>query len=371
MNEKKEYDFLVIGAGLFGAVFAYEMKKISKKCLVIDKRPHIGGNIFCENIDGINVHKYGPHIFHTNDEVIWNYVNQFAKFNRYTNSPIAIYKGKIYNLPFNMNTFYQLWGIKTPEEAEKKLKEQTGMIRIKTPKNLEEQALKLVGYDIYEKLIKGYTEKQWGRKATDLPPFIIKRLPVRFTYDNNYFNDRYQGIPIDGYTPLIESLLKGIEIILNTDYYESRDIWDRKADRIVYTGKIDQYFNYCHGNLEYRSLRFEHQRLNIQNYQGNAVANYTERSIPFTRIIEHKHFEFGNQPHTIITREYPQEWTFESEPYYPINDEKNTQIFKAYKDLAKEQKHVFFGGRLARYQYYDMHQVIASALKKIKTIGDI
>ena len=368
-----KYDYLIVGAGLFGSVFAYEATKRGKKCLVVEKRNHIGGNIFTENIEGINVHKYGAHIFHTNDKTIWDYVNQFAEFNRFTNSPIANYKGEIYNLPFNMNTFYQLWGVRTPEEAKKIIEKQRKESGIENPKNLEEQAISLVGKDIYEKLIKGYTEKQWGRPATSLPAFIIKRLPVRFIYDNNYFNDKYQGIPIGGYTKIIEKMLENVEVHLNTDFFKHRRELEALANKIVYTGMIDQFYDYKFGVLEYRSLRFETEVLKgVENYQGNAVVNYTDRETPYTRIIEHKHFEFGTQKDTIITREYPKdtiitreypkEWKPGDEPYYPINDDKNNEIYKKYKELASQEKNVIFGGRLATYKYYDMHQVIASAL---------
>lgn len=365
---KKKYDYLLVGAGLFGAVFAHEMTKKGKKCLVIDKRNHLGGNVYCENVEGINVHKYGAHIFHTNDKKIWNYVNSFVEFNRYTNSPLANYKGELYNLPFNMNTFYQLWKVKTPEEAKAKIKEQVNKLGIQNPKNLEEQALSLVGTDMYEKLIKGYTEKQWGRKATDLPAFIIKRLPVRFTFDNNYFNDTYQGIPIGGYNKLIEGLLKGIETKTNIDYFQEKESLDNLADTIVFTGKIDEYFNYKFGKLEYRSLEFEHEILETENYQGNAVVNYTEATIPYTRIIEHKHFEFGKQKNTVVTKEYPKEWKQGDEPYYPVNDDRNSKLYQQYKKLAAKTPNVIFGGRLAEYKYYDMHQVIASALTRVKKI---
>jgi UDP-galactopyranose mutase len=359
------YDYLIVGSGLFGCVFAYEATKRGKKCLVIDKREHAGGNIYCENIEGINVHKYGAHIFHTNDKAIWDYVNSFVEFNRYTNSPVAMYKGALYNLPFNMNTFYQLWKVTTPEDAKQKIQSQIDQLNIDAPQNLEEQALSLIGTDIYEKLIKGYTEKQWGRPANELPAFIIKRLPVRFTYDNNYFNDKYQGIPIGGYNKLTEGLLKGIEIKLGTDYFEDREQWDAMAKNIVFTGKIDQYYNYQFGQLEYRSLKFEHHTYDKENHQGNAVINYTEREIPYTRTIEHKHFEFGTQPKTVVTKEYPEEWTLEKEPYYPINDAKNTATFKRYQELSNRETKVVFGGRLAEYKYYDMHQIVASALKKV------
>lgn len=366
MEEIKQYDYLVVGSGLFGSVFAHEAKKRGKTCLIIDKRSHAGGNVYCENIEGINVHKYGAHIFHTNDKSIWDYVNSFVEFNRYTNSPVAIYKGDLYNLPFNMNTFYQLWKVKTPAEAKAKIDSQIDQLKIGEPANLEEQALSLIGSDIYEKLIKGYTEKQWGRPATELPAFIIKRLPVRFTYDNNYFNDKYQGIPIGGYNKLMEGLLADIEVKLNVDYFEDKAEWDAMASNVVFTGKIDQYYNYQFGQLEYRSLRFDHEVLDQENYQGNAVVNYTEREVPYTRIIEHKHFEFGTQPKTIITKEYPEEWTAEKESYYPINDARNTEMFKKYRELADQETNVIFGGRLAEYKYYDMHQIIGSALKKVE-----
>ena len=368
MENKKKYDFLIVGSGLFGAVFAHEAKKKGKNCLIIDKRNHAGGNVFCAEVEGINVHQYGAHIFHTNDKFIWDYVNSFVEFNRYTNSPVAVYKDELYNLPFNMNTFYQLWKVRTPDEAKLKIKEQVDILNIKNPANLEEQALSLVGRDIYEKLIKGYTEKQWGRPATELPAFIIKRLPVRFTYDNNYFNDKYQGIPIGGYNKLVQGLLEGIEVRLSVDYFESREEWGSLADSIVFTGKIDQYYDFKFGKLEYRSLKFEHQTLDTDNYQGNAVVNYNEGAIPYTRIIEHKHFEFGTQPKTVITHEYPQEWTDEKEPYYPINDDKNSKVFNQYQQLADKEEKVIFGGRLAEYRYYDMHQIIASALKKASTL---
>jgi UDP-galactopyranose mutase len=363
-----KYDFLIVGSGLFGSVFAHEANKKQKKCLVIDKRIHAGGNIYCENIEGINVHKYGPHIFHTNDKGIWEYVNQFAEFNRFTYSPIAFFKNEVFNLPFNMNTFYQLWGTRTPMEAKKKIEEQVILSGIKTPNNLEEQAISLVGYDIYEKLIKGYTEKQWGRKAIDLPSFIIKRLPVRFTYDNNYFNDKYQGIPIGGYNKITESLLNGIEVKLDTNYFDNREYWNSIAKKIIYTGSIDEFYDYKYGHLEYRSLKFENEILPIENYQGNAGVNYTDKDIPYTRIVEHKHFEFGNQKNTVITKEYSVNWTPGLEPYYPVNDDKNNLIYKKYKEISDKDNNVIFGGRLAEYKYYDMHQIIASALIKVKQI---
>ena len=319
----KKYDYLIVGAGLFGAIFAYEANKRGKKCLVIDKRPHIAGNIYTEEIDGINVHKYGAHIFHTNSKEVWEYINKFAEFNRYTNSPVARYKDELYNMPFNMNTFNKLWGVITPKEAAEKIEEEKKEAGITTPKNLEEQAISLVGKTIYEKLVKGYTEKQWGKKATELPSFIIKRLPVRFIYDNNYFNDKYQGIPIGGYTQIVEKMLSGIDVKLNTDFFDNKEEYKNIAEKIVFTGMIDKYYNYKYGELEYRSLRFETEKLQEENYQGNAVVNYTEYDVPYTRVIEHKHFEFGKQPTTVITREYPQNWTRDKEPYYPVNNDKN------------------------------------------------
>ncbi len=360
------YDYLIVGSGLFGAVFAHEATKAGKKCLVIDKRDHAGGNIYCKEMEGINVHWYGAHIFHTNDKEIWDYVNQFTEFNRYTNSPVANYKGELYNLPFNMNTFYRLWGTKTPAEAKQKIADQIENMGITEPKNMEEQAMKLVGPDIYEKLIKHYTEKQWGRKATELPAFIIKRLPVRFTYDNNYFNDKYQGIPVGGYNKIIDGLLEGIEVRLNTDFFANREEFSSLADKIVFTGKIDEYFGYQFGELEYRSLKFEVETLDQENYQGNAVFNYTDENTPYNRVYEHKHFEFGTQPKTVITKEYPLKGSKGLEPYYPVNDENNSEIVKKYQDLAKSETNVIFGGRLAEYRYYDMHQVIGSALVKAK-----
>ena len=353
-----KYDYLVVGAGLYGAVFAYEAKKKGKTCLVIDKRDHIAGNIYCENVSGINVHKYGAHIFHTSDKKIWEYVNQFAEFNNYINSPVARYKNELYNLPFNMNTFSKMWNIATPQEAKDIIASQ-----IAEPKNLEEQALSLVGKDVYEKLIKGYTEKQWGRDCKDLPSFIIKRLPLRFIYDNNYFNDRYQGIPIGGYTKIVEKMLDGIEVRLNTNYLDNREEFDAMADKIVYTGMIDQFYDYKLGVLEYRSVRFETEELPMENYQGNAVVNYTEREVPYTRIIEHKHFEFGKQPTTIISREYSSEWKKGDEPYYPVNNDKNNALYQQYKELADKEHKVIFGGRLGGYKYYDMDKVIAAALE--------
>jgi UDP-galactopyranose mutase len=364
-----KYDYLIVGSGLFGAVCAHELEKKGKKVLVIDKREHIGGNIYTENNNGIHVHKYGAHIFHTNDKKIWDYVNSFVEFNRFTNSPLADYEGQLYNLPFNMNTFYQLWGTKSPEEAKAKIDEQRQELNGKEPSNLEEQAISLVGRDIYEKLIKGYTEKQWGRDCKDLPAFIIRRLPVRFTYDNNYFSDRYQGVPIGGYTKLIENMLDGIEVRLNTDFLEGRAEYENMAHKIIYTGPIDEYFDNKLGKLEYRSLEFKSKVLQQENYQGNAVVNYTEKNIPYTRIIEHKHFDPVNTAHTVITEEYPSEWKEGNEPYYPINDDKNMSLFKKYRELSKEEINVIFGGRLSEYKYYDMHQVIRSALNTIKDIG--
>lgn len=361
----KEYDYLIVGAGLFGATFAYEAKKRGKKCLVIDKRDHIGGNIYCENVEGINVHKYGAHIFHTSNKEIWEYVNRFAEFNNYINSPVAVYKDELYNLPFNMNTFSKMWGIKTPNEAKAIIKEQIKALNITEPQNLEEQALSLVGTDVYEKLIKGYTEKQWQRDCRDLPAFIIKRLPLRFTYDNNYFNDRYQGIPIGGYNQIVEKMLEGIDVQLNTDYFELENR-DEIAEKTVFTGQIDKYFDYKLGILEYRSVRFETELLDTDNYQGNAVVNYTEREVPYTRIIEHKHFEFGTQPKTVISREYSSEWTMGDEPYYPINNDKNNALYEEYRALAEKTPNVIFGGRLGQYKYYDMDKVIISALDAVK-----
>ena len=358
-----KYDYLVVGAGLYGAVFAYEAKKKGKTCLVIDKRDHIAGNIYCENVSGINVHKYGAHIFHTSDKKIWEYVNQFAEFNNYINSPVARYKNELYNLPFNMNTFSKMWNIVTPQEAKDIIASQIADLNITEPKNLEEQALSLVGKDVYEKLIKGYTEKQWGRDCKDLPSFIIRRLPLRFIYDNNYFNDRYQGIPIGGYTKIVEKMLDGIEVRLNTNYLDNREEFDAMADKIVYTGMIDQFYDYKLGVLEYRSVRFETEELPMENYQGNAVVNYTEREVPYTRIIEHKHFEFGKQPTTIISREYSSEWKKGDEPYYPVNNDKNNALYQQYKELADKEHKVIFGGRLGGYKYYDMDKVIAAALE--------
>ena len=357
-----KYNYLIVGAGLFGSVFAYEAKKKGKTCLVIDKRSHIAGNIYCEEIEGINVHKYGAHIFHTSNKAVWDYINQFAEFNNYINSPIAIYKDELYNLPFNMNTFSKMWGIRTPQEAKEKIAEQVAETGITEPKNLEEQGLSLVGRDVFEKLVKGYTEKQWGRDCKDLPAFVIKRLPVRFTYNNNYFNDRYQGIPIGGYTKIVEKMLDGIEVKTDTDYFtfikENLDI----AKKTVFTGMIDEYFGYRLGALEYRSVRFETEVLDTDNYQGNAVVNYTEREVPYTRIIEHKHFEFGTQEKTVISREYSSEWKKGMEPYYPVNNEQNNELFAQYRKLADQEENVIFGGRLGNYKYYDMDKVIEAAL---------
>ena len=357
------FDYLIVGAGLFGAVFAYEANKKGKTCLVTDKRPHIAGNIYTEQIEGINVHKYGAHIFHTSDKKVWDYVNRFAEFNNYINSPVALYKDELYNLPFNMNTFSKMWNIKTPAEAKAKIAEQITELNIGEPQNLEEQALKLVGTDVYEKLVKGYTEKQWGRPCNELPAFIIKRLPMRFRYDNNYFSDRYQGIPMGGYTQIVEKLLENAEVRLNTDYSDFIKDNPNIAAKTVYTGAIDEFFEYKLGALEYRSVRFENEILDTDNYQGNAVVNYTAADVPFTRIIEHKHFEFGEQPKTVISREYSAEWKPGAEPYYPVNNEKNNALYEQYKQLAEERKDVIFGGRLGLYRYLDMDKVIALALE--------
>ena len=358
-----KYNYLIVGAGLFGSVFAHEAKKKGKTCLVIDKRDHIAGNIYCEEIEGINVHKYGAHIFHTSNKKVWEYINQFAEFNNYINSPIAVYKYELYNLPFNMNTFSKMWNIRTPQEAKEKIARQVAETGITEPKNLEEQGLSLVGKDVFEKLVKGYTEKQWGRDCKDLPAFIIKRLPVRFTYDNNYFNDRFQGIPMGGYTKIVEKMLDGVDVKTSTDYFtfikENPDI----AEKTVFTGMIDEYFGYKLGVLEYRSVRFETEVLDTDNYQGNAVVNYTEREVPYTRIIEHKHFEFGKQEKTVISREYSSEWHVGMEPYYPVNNETNNALFEKYKELAAKEENVIFGGRLGNYKYYDMDKVIEAALE--------
>ena len=370
----KEYDYLIVGSGLFGATFAYRARKQGKKCLVIDKRPHLGGNIYCEDIEGIHVHKYGAHIFHTNQKEVWNFVNSFVEFNRYTNSPVANYRGKLYNLPFNMNTFYQMWGVTTPEAARAKIEEQKAEALQKMrhdgvtePRNLEEQALLLIGKDIYEKLIKGYTEKQWGRQCTELPAFIIRRLPVRFVFDNNYFNDKYQGIPVGGYNRLIQGLLEGVEVRTGVDFFADRAHWEGIAEKIVFTGKIDEFYHYRFGKLEYRTVRFEEEIHDCPNLQGNAVVNYTEKEVPYTRIIEHKHFElFGDEllkcPRTVISKEYSTEWKDGMEPYYPVNDEKNNALSLRYKELADQESRVLFGGRLAEYKYYDMAPIIAKVL---------
>lgn len=360
------YDYLIVGSGLFGSVFAYEANKRGKKCLVIDKRNHVGGNIYTKNVAGINVHEYGAHIFHTSNKKVWDYIQQFAEFNRYTNSPIAVYKDEIYNMPFNMNTFSRLWNIKTPKEAKEIIEKQKKESGVTEPKNLEDQAISMVGKDIYEKLVKGYTGKQWGKPCTELPSFIIRRLPVRFTYDNNYFNDLYQGIPIGGYTQIIEKMLEDIDVRLNYDFFEHREELEKCAKKIVFTGMIDQYFNYCYGELEYRSLRFETEVLDEDNYQGNAVVNYTEYEIPYTRIIEHKHFEYGTQPKTVVTKEYPAKWHKGDEPYYPMNDDKNNSLYARYKELAAQEDRVIFGGRLGMYKYFDMHNVIEEALNCVE-----
>ncbi len=358
-----KYDYLIVGAGLFGAVFAHEAAEKGRSCLVIDRRPYIGGNIYCEEIEGIQVHKYGAHIFHTSNKAVWDYINRFAEFNNYINSPVAVYKGELYNLPFNMNTFSRMWGIRTPEEAQKIIEDQRRKEQITEPKNLEEQALSLAGRDVYEKLIKGYTEKQWGRDCRELPSFIIKRLPFRFVYDNNYFNDRYQGIPIGGYTKIVDRLLKGIPVLCGTNYREYVKENPNAAAKTIYTGQIDEFFDYRLGVLEYRSVCFETKVLDCVNYQGNAVVNYTEREVPYTRVIEHKHFEFGKQPRTVVSWEYPGEWKKGDEPYYPINDEKNMKLYREYAKLAAERSDVIFGGRLGSYKYYDMDKVIEAALE--------
>lgn len=373
--KSREYDYLIVGSGLFGATFAYRARQQGRRCLVIDRRPHLGGNVYCEELEGIHVHKYGAHIFHTSNQQVWQFVNSIVPFNRYTNSPVARYQGKLYNLPFNMNTFYQMWGVTTPEEARQKIEEQKAdaVARmqaegISEPRNLEEQALLLIGRDIYERLIKGYTEKQWGRPCTELPAFIIKRLPVRLVFDNNYFNDSYQGIPIGGYNKLIDGLLECIDTRTGTDFFDDRAYWENVADRIVFTGNIDKFFDYELGKLEYRTVRFEQETLNTPNYQGNAVVNYTEANVPYTRIIEHKHFElFGQQvydvPHTVISREYSMEWKPGMDPYYPINDERNNRLAQAYRAMAENRKDVIFGGRLAEYKYYDMAPIIEKVLQ--------
>lgn len=362
----KNYDYLIVGAGLYGAIFAHEATKKGKKCLVIEKRNHIAGNIYSEERHGIDVHQYGAHIFHTSDKIIWDYVNQFTEFNNYINSPVALSKGKLYNLPFNMNTFYQLWGTKTPTEARRKIAEQTQKYANTEPRNLEEQALSLIGEDVYNTLIKEYTQKQWGRDPKELPSFIIRRLPVRFTFDNNYFNDKYQGIPENGYTNMVENILEGIEVQLNTDFFTNREYFENIADKIVFTGMIDEYYDYCFGILEYRSLKFETEILDMDNYQGNAVVNHIDKEVPYTRIIEHKHFQFGTQEQTIITKEYPATWIKGQEGYYPINDEKNSLLYQQYQEKSQQDDKVIFGGRLAEYKYYDMHQVIARVLEDCK-----
>ena len=362
----KAYDFIIVGAGLFGAVFAREAKKAGKKCLVIEKRKHIAGNIYTREIEGIQVHEYGAHIFHTSNKAIWEYVNQFAEFNRYTNAPVANYKGRMYNLPFNMNTCHQLWGVTTPEEAKAKIEAQKLEYAVENPQNLEEQALNLVGRDVYETLVKGYTEKQWGRRATELPAFIIKRLPVRFIYDNNYFDDAYQGIPIGGYTKMVERMLEGVEVSLEENFLDRQEYYKGKGEKIVYTGMIDEYFGYCFGELEYRSLRFETEILEEENHQGNAVVNYTEFEVPYTRVIEHKHFEYGSQPRTVITREYPREWQKGDEPYYPMNDDRNAALYARYLEAASKEGNVIFGGRLGQYRYFDMDDTIEAALACVK-----
>lgn len=364
-----KYDYLIVGAGLYGAVMAHELNRRGKKCLVIDRRSHIAGNIYCENIEGIYVHKYGAHIFHTSNKKIWDYMNQFAEFNHYINSPVAVYKDELYNLPFNMNTFSKMWGIRTPQEAKEMIAKQVKEAGISEPKNLEEQCLSLVGRDVFEKLVKGYTEKQWGRDCKELPSFIIRRLPVRFTYDNNYFNDRYQGIPIGGYTAIVERMLEGVEVRTDTDFFAFGKKNPGIADRIIFTGMVDEYFGYRLGALEYRSVRFETEVLDCENYQGNAVVNYTEKEVPYTRIIEHKHFEFGKQEKTVISREYSSEWKVGMEPYYPVNDERNSALYAEYKKLANKEKNVIFGGRLGNYQYYDMDKVVEAALGMVEEIG--
>lgn len=365
----KEYDYLVVGAGLFAAVFVRQAIDAGKRCLVIDKRSHIGGNIYCENIDGIHVHLYGAHIFHTDNKEVWDYVNRFVTFNRYTNSPLANYEGILYNLPFNMNTFNKLWGVNTPKEAKDKIEEQRSeYAHIQAPANLEEQALTLCGKDIYQKLIKGYTEKQWGRDCRELPAFIIKRIPVRYIYDNNYFNDPYQGIPIGGYNVIVEKLFEGCDIETGVDYLEHREHYDSLGETVVYTGTIDAFYGYRFGKLEYRSLRFESQVLDQENHQGVAVVNYTDRETPYTRVIEHKHFEFGTQPRTVITREYPVSWQEGMEPYYPVNDQRNQELYQKYGELARAESHVLFGGRLGEYKYYDMDKVIESAMNRAEEI---
>lgn len=362
----KKYDYLIVGSGLFGAIFAYEAKKRGKECLVIERRDHIAGNIYCENVHGINVHKYGAHIFHTSNRAVWDYINQFAEFNNYINSPVAVYKDELYNLPFNMNTFSKMWGIKTPAEAQAIIEKQKAEYNITEPKNLEEQALSLIGKDVYEKLIKGYTEKQWGRSCTELPAFIIKRLPVRYTYDNNYFNDRWQGIPIGGYTKIIEKMLEGIDVLTSTSFEDYKAAHDISDMRIVYTGNIDEYFGYKNGALQYRTVRFETEYMpDTDNYQGNAVVNYTEREVPYTRVIEHRHFEKCDAKGTVVSKEFSSEWSVGIEPYYPINNDENNALYKKYEQLALQEKNVIFGGRLGKYKYYDMDKVIEAALQAV------
>lgn len=362
----KKYDYLIVGSGLFGAVFAYEAKKRGKECLVIERRDHIAGNIYCENVHGINVHKYGAHIFHTSNRAVWDYINQFAEFNNYINSPVAIYKDELYNLPFNMNTFSKMWGIKTPAEARAIIEKQKAEYNITEPKNLEEQALSLIGKDVYEKLIKGYTEKQWGRSCTELPAFIIKRLPVRYTYDNNYFNDRWQGIPIGGYTKIIEKMLEGIDVLTSTSFEDYKAAHDISDMRIIYTGNIDEYFGYKYGALQYRTVRFETEYMpDTDNYQGNAVVNYTEREVPYTRVIEHRHFEKCDAKGTVVSKEFSSEWSVGIEPYYPINNDENNALYQKYEQLASQEKNVIFGGRLGKYKYYDMDKVIEAALQAV------
>lgn len=361
-----KYDYLIVGAGLFGSVFAFEMNRRGKKCLILEKRSHIGGNIYTQKIDEINVHIYGAHIFHTENKDIWDYINKFSDFNNYRNQVIANYKEEIFSLPFNMYTFNKMWGVVTPKEAERKIEEQVKKLGITNPKNLEEQAISLVGIDIYKKLIEGYTEKQWGKKCKNLPSFIIKRIPVRYTYDNNYFNDQYQGIPKNGYTSLIEKMLEGIEVELNTNFFDNRNFWEKISNKIIFTGMIDEYYDYCFGELEYRSLKFQMESLNIENYQGNAVVNYTDKEVPYTRIIEHKYFELVDSKKTVISREYPIKYKRGGEPYYPVNDEKNNNLYNKYSSLAKNQENVIFGGRLGLYKYYDMDQIILEALKLVE-----
>ena len=361
-----KYDYLVVGAGLFGSVFAFEMNKKGKKCLILEKTSHIGGNVYTQKIDGINVHIYGAHIFHTKNKDIWDYINKFSDFNNYRNQVIANYKEDIFSLPFNMYTFNKIWGVVTPKEAERKIEEQVKELGIINPKNLEEQAISLVGIDIYKKLIEGYTEKQWGKECKDLPSFIIKRIPVRYTYDNNYFNDQYQGIPKNGYTSIIEKMLEGIEVKLNTNFFDNRDFWEKISTKIIFTGMIDEYYDYCFGDLEYRSLKFQMESLNTENYQGNAVVNYTDKEVPYTRIIEHKYFDFIDSKKTVISKEYPIKYRRGKEPYYPVNDEKNNNLYNQYSNLAKKQENVIFGGRLGLYKYYDMDQIILEALKLVE-----